>query len=77
MTDFDPQKLGKIALLTGIVISLVGVVIILLGKTGLLKLPGEMYFEGKNWKIYFPIVSCLIISIILTVILWVVSYFRK
>ena len=66
MTDFNPQQLGKIVLLTGIVISVVGMIIILLGKIGLLKLPGDLYFEGKNWKIYFPIVSCLIISIILS-----------
>lgn len=77
MTDFQPQQLGKLILLTGIVISIVGVVIILLSKTGLFKLPGDMYFEGKNWKVYFPVVSCLVISIVLTVILWIISYLRK
>ena len=77
MTDFQPQQLGKLILLTGIVISIVGVVIILLSKTGLFKLPGDLYFEGKNWKIYFPVVSCLIISIVLTVIFWIIHYLRK
>ena len=77
MTDFQPQQLGKLILLTGIVISIVGVVIILLSKTGLFKLPGDMYFEGKNWKVYFPVVSCIIVSIILTVILWVVGWLLK
>jgi hypothetical protein len=75
MPGFQLQQLGKLILLTGIAISLVGVVIILLGKIGLIKLPGDLYFEGKNWKIYFPVVSCIILSIILTVVLWVVSYF--
>ena len=77
MTDFDPQKLGKIALLTGIVVSLVGLIIFFLGKIGLLKLPGDLYFEGKNWKVYFPVVSCLVVSIILTVILLVVGWLLK
>ena len=77
MTDFEPQQLGKVALITGIVISVVGLIIILLGKIGLLKLPGDMYFEGKNWKVYFPVVSCLVVSIILTVILLVVGWLLK
>ena len=77
MTDFQLQQFGKLILLTGIVISAVGVVIIFLSKTGLFKLPGDLYFEGKNWKIYFPVVSCLIISIVLTVIFWIIHYLRK
>ena len=77
MTDFQPQQFGKLILLTGIVISVIGVIIILLSKTGLFKLPGDLYVEGKNWKVYFPIVSCIVISIVLTVILWIVHYLRK
>ena len=77
MTDFQPQQFGKLILLTGIVISIAGVIIILLSKTGLFKLPGDLYFEGKNWKIYFPVVSCLVISIVLTLIMWIVYYLRK
>ena len=77
MTDFQPQQLGKLILITGIVISVIGIAIILLSKTGLFKLPGDIELEGKNWKIYFPIVSCLIISIVLTVILWIIHYLRK
>jgi hypothetical protein len=34
-------------------------------------------FGSKNWRVYFPLASCLIISIILTLILWLVSYFRR
>ena len=73
----DLQQLGKLILFTGIVISLAGVVIILLGKIGLFPLPGDIKLERRNWKIYFPIVSCLVISIISTVILWVINYFRR
>lgn len=77
MTDFQPQQFGKLILMAGIVISVIGIAIILLSKTGLFKLPGDIELEGKNWKLYFPIVSCLILSIALTVIFWVIHHFRK
>ena len=77
MPNLEPQNFGKIILITGIIISLVGVIIIFLGKVGLFKLHGYIEIGGKNWKVFFPIVSCIIISVVLTVIMWVVCYFRK
>ena len=77
MPNLEPQNFGKLVLITGIIISLIGVIIIFLGKIGLFKLPGDIEIGGKNWKVFFPIVSCIIISIVLTAIMWIVSYFRK
>lgn len=77
MTDLEPQQFGKYILITGIVISFIGIVFIFLGKMGLFRLPGDIELEGKNWKIYFPIISCITISIILTIILWIISFLRK
>ena len=76
MTDFNPQQLGKLILLTGIIISAIGAVIILLGHFGLFKLPGDIEVGGKNWKFYFPVVSCVIISIIIRLVIWIVNIFR-
>jgi len=77
MHDFKPQDFGKLLVIVGIATTVMGLIIILLGKTGLFKLPGDIELEGKNWKVYFPIVSCLIISIILTLIFWLINFFRK
>ena len=77
MTNLEPQQFGKYILVTGIVISIIGIIFIFLGKMGLFRLPGDIELEGKNWKIYFPIISCIIISIVLTIILWIISFFRK
>ena len=76
MAEFGPQQFGKLVLLTGIIISLAGALIMLLGHFGLFKLPGDLEFGSKNWKVYFPVVSCIVISIILTLILWLVNYLR-
>jgi hypothetical protein len=40
-------------------------------------LPGDLVFSGKNWRVYLPIASSIIISIILTLIFWLINYFRK
>jgi hypothetical protein len=77
MTNFEPQQIGKMILITGIVISIIGAVIILLSKAGLFPLPGDIKLEGKNWNIYFPVVTCIVISIVLTGIMWIVNYLRK
>jgi hypothetical protein len=77
MMEFGPQQIGKWLILMGITIALVGVLVMILGRAGLFKLPGDFEFGGKNWRIYFPIASCIIISVVLTLILWLINYFRR
>ena len=75
--DFGPQQFGKWLIGAGIFITVLGVLVMLLGKVGLFKLPGDLEFGSKNWRIYIPIASCVIISLILTLILWLINYFRR
>jgi hypothetical protein len=75
--EFGPQQIGKWIIAMGITIALVGALVMILGRAGLFRLPGDLEFSGKNWRIYFPIVSCIIISIVLTLILWLTNYFRR
>ena len=75
--DFGPQQIGKWLIAAGVVIVLLGALMMLLGRVSLFKLPGDLEFGSKNWRIYLPIASCILISIILTVILWLINYFRR
>lgn len=75
--DIGPQQIGKWLIAVGIFIALLGGLIILLGKIGLFRLPGDFQFGLRNWRIYIPIASCIILSIILTLILWMINYFRR
>ena len=77
MEEFSPQEFGKLILFVGLIITAVGGIMILLGHLGFFKLPGDLEFGGKNWKIYFPIASCLIISVILTLLFWLINFFRN
>ena len=75
--DFGPQQFGKWLVAAGAVIIAIGLLVILLGKVGLFRLPGDLSFGGRNWRIYFPIASSILLSILLTVILWLIYYFRR
>ncbi|MCE5212728.1 MAG: DUF2905 domain-containing protein [Deltaproteobacteria bacterium] len=75
--DFGSQQIGKLLILTGVLIALLGAMLMVLGRMGLFKLPGDFVFSGKNWRIYLPIASSIIISIVLTLIFWFINYFRK
>jgi len=72
-----PQQIGKWLILTGTIIAVLGALFIVLGRVGLFKLPGDLQFGSKNWRIYIPIASCIIISVIMTLILWLINYFRR
>jgi len=75
--DFGPQQIGKWLIAAGLVIVVLGVLMVLLGRVGLFKLPGDLEFGTKNWRVYFPIASCVVLSLILTLILWLINHFRR
>jgi tellurite resistance protein TehA-like permease len=65
----SPQ-IGKVLMIFGVVIVVVGLVLLFFDRIPFLgKLPGDISFRHGNTSIYFPIVTCIIISIILTVFL--------
>ncbi|AQQ09592.1 hypothetical protein L21SP3_01400 [Sedimentisphaera cyanobacteriorum] len=68
-------QIGKFLIAAGLIISATGLIMVFAPKLNLFKLPGDLSFSGKGWKIYFPVVSCIVISIVLTLISWVVKYF--
>jgi len=69
--------MGKWLIVVGLVIAGVGLLVVLLERVGLFRLPGDLQFGGRSWRIYFPIVSCVLISIILTLIGWIIHYLRR
>ncbi|MDH5179260.1 MAG: DUF2905 domain-containing protein [Gammaproteobacteria bacterium] len=55
----------------------VGITLVILGllwpwlhKSGLFRLPGDIVIERENFKVYFPITSAILISVILSLIFW-------
>ena len=63
--------LGKILILFGLIIAGIGAVVLLGAKIPFLgRLPGDILIRRKNFTFYFPLGTCIIISIILTLIFW-------
>jgi hypothetical protein len=66
MTD-----LGKFLVLIGIVLVVVGLLLWSgVGKSWLGRLPGDIHYTRGNFSFHFPIVTCLLLSLLLTVVLW-------
>jgi len=57
----------------GLVILITGVMWPLLSRIGLGRLPGDIVFQRDGVTFYFPLVTCLIISIVLSAVLWLFS----
>jgi DUF2905 family protein len=65
--------MSRTLIVIGLVLVLVGVLWPVIGKLGLGRLPGDIYVEQRNFSFYFPIVTSLLISVVLSVILWLVN----
>jgi len=65
------SEIGKWLITLGLVIAAAGVVVTLAGKFPWLgRLPGDIYIKRENFTFHFPLVTCIIISAIVSFILW-------
>ena len=71
-------ELGKMLVLLGITMAAAGVVFILLGRTNLPlgRLPGDILYRGKHTTFYFPLATCILLSVVLSLVLYLISRFR-
>ncbi len=60
----------RLLITIGVVLIALGVLWPLLQKSGLGRLPGDIAVEKENFKFYFPITTSIIVSIVLSLILW-------
>ena len=69
---------GWLLVIVGLVIVAVGLVLVFAPAIPLLgKLPGDIRIEGENSRFYFPIVTCLVLSALLSAVLWIVRHFMR
>jgi uncharacterized membrane protein len=73
------SSFGKILIVLGILLILVGVIFLFMNKIGILgRLPGDIHVQKKNYEFHFPIVTCVIASILLSLLLTALfKWFRK
>jgi hypothetical protein len=66
--------LGKLLIVAGLFLILAGLLVTFSGRLPLRlgRLPGDIYYQGKNSSFYFPIVTCIVLSALISVVLWIV-----
>ncbi|AOT72813.1 DUF2905 domain-containing protein [Geosporobacter ferrireducens] len=63
------ESLGKTIIMIGILLIVTGTILFLGSKLGLGRLPGDIYYKKENFTFYFPVMTSIIASIVLTILL--------
>ena len=74
MADF-----GKLLIVLGGILLVAGVVLVLLSRTNLPigRLPGDILYRGKNTTFYFPLATSIVLSVLLSLVLYVIGRWRR
>ncbi len=74
MTD-----IGKAFVFLGVVLILLGAFFLVLGRSGLPigRLPGDFLHRGRNTTFYFPLTTSIVLSVVLSLVLYVIGRFRR
>lgn len=65
------RELGRILILLGGVLLVAGLALVAAGRLGLGRLPGDLVYRRGNFSFYFPLMTSILISVILSLLLWV------
>jgi len=70
--------IGKMLFVLGLAVAAAGLVFMVLGRTNLPlgRLPGDILYRGKHTTFYFPLATSIVVSVLLTLVLYVVGRFR-
>ncbi len=72
-------EMGRVLVVVGIGLVVIGGVVMLLGRTGvpLGRLPGDILYRGKNTTFYFPLATSIVLSVVLSILMFLISRFRR
>lgn len=76
----DPaRELGRWLVAAGVVLAAVGAILLLGSRLPLRlgRLPGDIAIQGRRGSFYFPVVTCLLLSVVMTIVMWLLAWLRK
>ena len=71
------MEFGKVLVSIGLVLVGLGLLWMLGAKIGLGRLPGDILVRGEKFTFYFPLATCALISLLLTLLLWLARWWRS
>ena len=72
--------LGKTIVVAGITLVVIGLLLMAGSRVsffGLGRLPGDIAYKGKHVSFYFPLVTCLLLSVVVTLVFWLISFLSR
>jgi hypothetical protein len=72
-------EMGRMLVMLGVALVVIGGIVMLLGRTGLPlgRLPGDVVYRGKNTTFYFPLASSILISVVLSIVLFLIGRLKR
>jgi len=68
------NELGRLLIVVGILVAVIGVILTLAGRLPWLgRLPGDVYVQRGNWTFFFPLATSLLVSVVLSLVLWLIG----
>lgn len=64
------SDLGKVLIVSGLLLVGIGLLLIIGNKFGYTRMPGDIHIERENFTFFFPLGTCLLISLLLSLVLW-------
>lgn len=71
------DQIGKLIIFLGLILTVLGLVVWGLGRMGFRGLPGDIDYWSENFRFYFPIVTCIVISVLASVLVWLWNWLRR
>ena len=73
LARLDSMDTGKTLILIGAVLVAAGFLWLAASRLGLGRLPGDIVIERENFRLYLPLGSCLLISVLISVLFWIIG----
>jgi len=72
-------EMGRLLVIVGIALVVIGGIVMLLVRTGvpLGRLPGDIFYRGKNTTFYFPLASSILIRVVLSIVLFLIGRLKR
>jgi len=80
MTSANPLgELGKLLLVAGMILVVAGALLLFGVRLPLRlgRLPGDIVYHRRHGSFYFPVVTCIVLSLVLSLLIWIVNFFRR